>query len=51
MHGRGIGVRRAIVHAVLERHPLVADFWDAPESHLGATVVRLARTENDERAT
>ena len=41
IHGRGIGVQRAVVREVLERHPLVADFWDAPESHLGATVARL----------
>ncbi len=42
IHGRGIGVQRRAVHTVLERHPLVADLWDAPESRLGATVARLA---------
>jgi hypothetical protein len=26
---------------VLERHPLVVEFWDAPETQLGATVARL----------
>lgn len=41
IHGRGIGVQRARVHQVLRAHPLVAGFVDAPESHLGATVVRL----------
>jgi DNA-nicking Smr family endonuclease len=41
IHGRGRGVQRVIVHAALERHPLVEEFWDAPESHLGATVARL----------
>jgi DNA-nicking Smr family endonuclease len=41
IHGRGRGVQRGIVQAVLERHPLVYAFWDAPESHLGATVARL----------
>lgn len=41
IHGRGIGVQRGIVQAALERHPLVEAFWDAPESHLGATVARL----------
>jgi dsDNA-specific endonuclease/ATPase MutS2 len=41
IHGRGIGVQRGIVQQALERHPLVEEFWDAPESHLGATVVRL----------
>jgi DNA-nicking Smr family endonuclease len=41
IHGRGIGVQRATVHRVLREHPAVQSFWDAPESHLGATVVRL----------
>ena len=41
IHGRGIGVQRAMVQRTLDRHPLVAEFWDAPESHLGATVARL----------
>jgi dsDNA-specific endonuclease/ATPase MutS2 len=42
VHGRGRGVQRGMVQAVLERHPLVEAFWDAPDSHLGATVARLA---------
>jgi DNA-nicking Smr family endonuclease len=41
IHGRGKGVQRAIVQQVLDRHPLVVEFWDASESHLGATVARL----------
>ena len=41
IHGRGIGVQRARVQQVLRDHPLVEGFGDAPESHLGATVVRL----------
>ena len=41
VHGRGIGVQRAAVHALLARHPGVERFWDAPEAHLGATIVRL----------
>jgi len=41
IHGRGIGVQRARVQQVLRDHPLVAGFTDAPESHLGATLVRL----------
>jgi DNA-nicking Smr family endonuclease len=41
IHGRGRGVQRGIVQAALERHPLVAEFWDAPEAHLGATVAKL----------
>jgi DNA-nicking Smr family endonuclease len=41
VHGRGKGVQRAIVQRALDRHPLVTEFWDAPESHLGATVARI----------
>jgi DNA-nicking Smr family endonuclease len=41
IHGRGIGVQRARVQQVVREHPLVEGFRDAPESHLGATVVRL----------
>jgi dsDNA-specific endonuclease/ATPase MutS2 len=41
IHGRGKGVQRGIVQAALERHPLVEEFWDAPDAHLGATVARL----------
>jgi len=41
IHGRGKGVQRGIVQQTLERHPLVIEFWDAGETHLGATVARL----------
>ena len=41
IHGRGKGVQRGIVQQVLERHPLVVEFWDATETHLGATIARL----------
>jgi dsDNA-specific endonuclease/ATPase MutS2 len=41
IHGRGKGIQRGVVQQALERHPLVAEFWDAPEAHLGATVARL----------
>lgn len=41
VHGRGKGVQRGIVQAALEAHPLVSRFYDAPESHLGATVAVL----------
>jgi len=41
IHGRGKGIQRGIVQQVLERHALVEEFWDAGESHLGATVARL----------
>jgi DNA-nicking Smr family endonuclease len=43
IHGRGIGVQRASVQAVLSRHPLVAAFRDAPPERggWGATIVQL----------
>jgi DNA-nicking Smr family endonuclease len=41
IHGRGKGIQRGIVQQALERHSLVEEFWDAAESHLGATVARL----------
>lgn len=41
IHGRGLGVQRGAVHRLLATHPLVRQFWDAPESHLGATVAIL----------
>jgi DNA-nicking Smr family endonuclease len=44
IHGRGTGVQRGIVQAALERHPLVERFWDAPETHLGATVAILVES-------
>jgi DNA-nicking Smr family endonuclease len=40
IHGRGIGAQRAAIHRLLRSLPDV-EFWDAPESHLGATIVRL----------
>ena len=46
IHGRGRGIQRGIVQQALERHPLVVEFWDAPESHLGATVARLRDTDD-----
>jgi dsDNA-specific endonuclease/ATPase MutS2 len=41
VHGRGTGVQRGIVQSALERHPRVAEFWDDPAAHLGATIARL----------
>ena len=41
VHGRGRGVQRATVQRTLDRHPLVAEFWDDATSHLGATYCRL----------
>ena len=45
IHGRGRGIQRGIVQAALERHPLVEAFYDAPETHLGATVAVLRNAE------
>lgn len=41
VHGRGRGVQRGIVQAVLERHPQVQSFYDDPDAHLGATIAEL----------
>ena len=41
IHGRGRGVQRKLVQITLDRHPLVAEFWDDAEAHLGATYCRL----------
>ena len=43
IHGRGKGVQRADIQRLLRSHALVESYWDAPESHLGATLVRLRR--------
>lgn len=41
IHGRGKGVQRAAVQRLLRDHALVERYRDAPESHLGATLVVL----------
>jgi DNA-nicking Smr family endonuclease len=41
VHGRGRGVQRGLVQAVLDRHPRVIEFWDDTDAHLGATIARL----------
>ena len=45
IHGRGKGVQRAAVQRLLNGHALVERYWDAPESHLGATLVVLRKRE------
>ncbi len=47
VHGRGRGVQRGMVQAALERHPLVAEFWDDTAAHLGATFARLRAVPSD----
>lgn len=46
IHGRGTGVQRKIVQSLLERHPRVASFKDAPAEAggWGATVAVLKRS-------
>jgi dsDNA-specific endonuclease/ATPase MutS2 len=43
IHGKGIGVQRAMVLAILARTPFVYDWTDAPPDAggLGATIVRM----------
>lgn len=47
IHGRGKGVQRAAVQRMLKTHPAVVEFWDAPDAHLGATLVKLKPRESD----
>ncbi len=42
IHGKGKGVLRQTVHAVLEKHPAVVEFkLDTGPSSWGATIVRM----------
>ena len=45
IHGKGKGVMRRTVHALLKDHPLVSEFGlDSGSSSWGATLVRLRPT-------
>ena len=46
IHGKGIGVQREMVRAVLARTEFVVDWTDAPPDAggLGATIVRLSKS-------
>ena len=48
IHGKGIGVQREMVRAILERTPFVIDWTDAPPEAggLGATIVRLSQGQD-----
>ncbi len=50
IHGRGKGVQRARIQAMLAKNPLVLRFQDAPASRggHGATLVWLSPTNNSE---
>lgn len=47
IHGKGIGVQREITRKILDRHPQVVSYSDAPPEAggWGATVVELRLTE------
>ena len=53
IHGKGIGVQREMVRAILTRTEFVLDWTDAPPDAggLGATIVRLRKSTDDADST
>lgn len=51
IHGKGIGVQREMVRAVLARTPFVITFYDAPPQAggLGATIAELTNSDSQPR--
>jgi DNA-nicking Smr family endonuclease len=47
IHGKGTGVRKAIVRGVLSRHPRVAGFADAPADAGGWGATRVVLRQPD----
>jgi len=48
IHGKGIGVQREIVHAILKKHPSVQSFrHEEAAGGWGATVVDLVKPESE----
>jgi DNA-nicking Smr family endonuclease len=41
IHGRGIGVQRQIVHSILQKHPQVISFHDAPDHGSTTAVLKV----------
>ena len=47
IHGKGKGVLRRQVHAILKRHPMVVDFsLDSGPSSWGASIIHLKKDPN-----
>jgi dsDNA-specific endonuclease/ATPase MutS2 len=51
IHGKGIGVQREMVRAILARTPFVENWTDAPPEAggLGATIVKFSRSLSGEQ--
>ena len=45
IHGRGIGVQREVVRSLLQKHPNVRSFHDAPDRGSTTVFLRIAPEE------